>query len=129
MNKLGTHYGSCPNMGNLIATMANEKWSYDELVKNTVCHICNKEYFNRWYSCNRRQAMINTHPGLLCARRQHFYMVKLMAKYQITRYARDSNFMGHPGTKTELETYFISNPALPKELQDQTFIRHGKNDS
>ena len=113
-------------MSNLVSTLADEKWPYETLLQNTICHICNNQYFNHWYSCNRRQAMVNTHPGLLCARRQHFYMAKLFAKYQLVKFSCDFIFNGHPGAKTEIETFIIPNPALPKELQKKQFIRHGK---
>ena len=113
-------------MSNLVATVTDEKWPYELLLQNTICSICNNQYYNNWFSCNRRQAMVNTHPGLLSLKRQHFYMVKLFAKYQIRSFSRNSNFNGQPGVKTELETYTIPNAALPKELQRKTFIRHGE---
>ena len=116
-------------MSNLVGTITNDKWSYEALLQNTICTICNNNYYNRWYSCNRRQAMVNTHPGLLCTRRQHFYMVKLFTKYQIRGFSRDSNFIGKPGETSEMETYKVPNQSVPKELQIKQYIRRGKNDS
>ena len=53
-------------------------------------------------------------------------MAKIFAKFKINTF-RTSNFNGQPGVETELETYVISNPALPKELQRKPYIRHGNN--
>jgi len=70
--------------------------------------------------------MVNTHPGLLCTRRQHYYMVKLLAKYQVSSFSRDTNFLGMAGIQTEMETYNVPNPTVPKEFQTKQYIRHGK---
>lgn len=125
-NNSGSHYGACPNMGNLISTMTEEKWPYELLLLNTICTICNNQYYNNWYSCARRQAMVNTHPGLMEVRRQHYFMVKLIVKYQVNNYGIKVPFLGQPGVITEVEEYKVPNVSLPKDLQIKKFIRHGK---
>ena len=112
-------------MANFVATASDEKWSYDMLMRNTVCRVCNQMYFNNWFSCNRRAACVNTHPGLLGIRRQHLYMIKLFAKYQTNRHNITIPFEGHPGAKTTLEVYSITDQSLPKTKQHKYYIRHG----
>jgi len=120
--------GACPMMGNILATTTEEKWTYEQLMMNTVCQFCNRNHYNNWYSCNRRSCMVNLHKGLINIRRQHWYLVKLVAKYAINPFeAIKIAFSGHPGAKTEQQTYRISHISLPKDLQTRTFITHGKN--
>ena len=70
--------------------------------------------------------MVNLHPGLLAIRRQHFYLVKLVAKYVVHPYSFDISFQGHPGASTTKNTYVIPHVSLPKDLQTHTYISHGK---
>lgn len=113
-------------MANFVATASDQKWPYETLLRNTVCMVCNNEYYNCWYSCNRRAAATNTHPGLLELRRQHIYMVKLMVKYQTNEDEILVPFHGHPGAVTELEVYRVIDKSVPKSQQFKKFIRHGR---
>lgn len=113
-------------MANFVATATDIKWPYELLLRNTVCMVCNNEYYNCWYSCNRRAAATNTHPGLLGLRRQHVYMVKLMVKYQTNEFDILVPFHGHPGAVTEMETYRVVDKSVPKSQQLKKYIRHGK---
>ena len=114
-------------MGNLIATTTDEKWDHDQLMRNTICSFCNREHFNNWFSCNRRSSMVNLHPGLLSLSRQHFFLVKIVAKYSYDNYkAAKMVFSGHPGATTTKQTYTIPFVELPKHMQQRTYITHGK---
>ena len=113
-------------MCNFVATATDEKWTYERLLENTVCMVCNRMYFNRWYSCNRRAAAVNMHPGLMGIQRQHIYMVKIFSKYQTNQHGITIPFQGQPGVKTALEVYSITDKSLPKCKQNKYYIRHGK---
>ena len=113
-------------MANFVATATETKWPYDLLVRNTVCTVCNNQYYNRWYSCNRRSAAVNMHPGLMGITRQHVYMVKLLVKYQTNDFDILSPVHGHPGATTEKSTYVVVDQSVPKEHQQKLYIRHGK---
>ena len=112
-------------MANFVATATEEKWPYDVLVRNTVCQVCNNQYYNCWYSCNRRAAATNSHPGLLSLTRQHVYMVKLLVKYQTNKFGILVPFHGHPGATTEMEEYVVVDQSVPKSQQRRKYIRHG----
>ena len=116
-------------MANFVATATDEKWPYELLVRNTVCFVCNNQYFNCWYSCNRRAAATNMHPGLMGITRQHIYMVKLLVKYQPNELGLIPPFHGHPGATTEKEEYLVVDQSVPKKHQKKIFIRHGKNEN
>ena len=102
-----------------MATASDEKWPHDVLMNNTVCIVCNRRYFNRWQSCNRRAAAVNLHPGLMGIRRQHIYMVKLFSKYQVNKHGVTVPFQGHPGAKTTIEVYTVVDRSLPQEQQNK----------
>ena len=125
MKNLGLHLAACPRMGSINATLTDELWDFDTLIRNTLCNFCNRQKLNDWYSCNRRPATINLHPGLTAYRRQHLYLVAIFAKYAV---CLDSEipFQGHPGAVTIKQTHTFTNISLPKSMQVQTFIRHGK---
>ena len=114
-------------MGRFIATSTDKTWSYNELLRNTICNFCNKHHLNDWYSCNRRSCMINCHPGLLHNRRQHYYLVKQIVKYAVSRHpeSKKLSFSGHPGAETIKSTYTFPHLSLPKSKQTKQFIRHG----
>ena len=115
-------------MNRMPGTTTSEQWSHDDLLRNTICSFCNNERLNPWYSCNRRSAMVNCHPGLLCQRRQHFFIIKLFAKYAIpgfTVFNQWVDFNGLPGVKTELHNYRIPHISLPKKQQVKQYITHG----
>ena len=116
-------------MSNLVATATDEEWTYDQLMANTICQFCNKNHYNLWYSCNRRASMVNLHPGLSHINRQHWYLIKIVAKYAIDPYNSKISFLGHPNAKTTQRSYTIPDVSLPKDLQTHIFVSHGKNDS
>lgn len=112
-------------MSNLVATATSETWTYEQLIENSICQFCNKQHLNCWFSCNRRSSMVNLHPGLLSIRRQHWYLVKLVAKYVINPYSVPISFQGYPGAITRKNVYVIPHLSLPKDLQTHPFIAHG----
>ena len=116
-------------MNNLVATASDETWTYSQLMKNALCHFCNRLHYNNWYSCNRRSSMVNLHPGLVCITRQHWYVIKIVAKYAINNYPTSGQipFQGHPGATTELRSYVIPDISLPQELQNHLYVAHGNN--
>ena len=131
----GVHLGACPFMNRMPGTTTDEQWSHDDLLRNTICSFCNNERLNPWYSCNRRSSMVNCHPGLLHERRQHYYIIKLLAKYAIPAVPmcgreitnRGLDFQGHPGATTQIHSYRIPHVSLPKKQQIKQYITHGKS--
>lgn len=114
-------------MGNLVATSTEDKWEHDQLLRNTVCTFCNREYLNNWYSCNRRSAMVNLHPGLLSTERQHYYLIKIVAKYIVSEYPYGKiPYAGHPGAKTTKHIFNIPHVTIPKPQQQHAYITHGE---
>ena len=118
--------GACPQMSNLVATATSDEWTYEQLIQNSICQFCNRQHLNCWFSCNRRASMVNLHPGLISIQRQHWYLVKLVAKYVIHSYPFEISFQGHPGATTRKNVFIIPHISLPKDLQTHTYIAHGK---
>ena len=116
-------------MANMVATATEEEWNHEELMRNTVCNFCNQEHLNKWYSCNRRSSMVNLHPGLLSVFRQHYYLIKIVAKYACNQWNIRVPFLGHPGAQTLKRSFKIPHVSLPKHLQFHQYITHGKYDS
>ena len=122
---LGLHLGACPHMGAILATATDSTWNFEDLMKHTVCTHCNSERINVWYSCNRRSAMVNLHPGLASARRQHYFILNLLAKYSAAR-DNEIQYAGHPDTRSDVREYRFPDKSVPKPLQTHTYICHGK---
>ena len=113
-------------MSNLVATATEETWDHEKLMLNTICSFCNREHLNKWFSCNRRASMVNLHPGLLSLSRQHYYLIKIVAKYAMNDYGIRMSFAGHPGATTTKHTFTIPHVSLPKHLQQHQYITHGE---
>ena len=112
-------------MSNFACTATDEKWTHDELLVNSICHFCNRQYHNDWFSCNRRSSMVNLHPGLASLKRHYYYVVKIISKFVLNPYSRIS-FSGHPGAETTKQTYTIPHVSLPKQFQTKIYITHGE---
>ena len=112
-------------MGSINATITDEIWDFPTLMRNTLCNFCNSQRLNDWYSCNRRPSTINLHPGLTSFCRQHLYLVSIFAKYA-TCLDSEIHFQGHPGVVSQKQVHTFTDISLPKSMQTQTFIRHGK---
>ena len=71
--------------------------------------------------------MVNLHPGLLSTNRQHYYLIKIVAKYIVHEFPYGKmKFDGHPGAQTVKEVYTISHKSVPKHQQQQFYITHGE---
>ena len=121
---LGLHYGACPRMASILATVSDVAWDFSTLVQNTICSFCNRELLNKWYSCNRRAAMVNVHPGLTSYQRQHYYVVNIFAKY-LSGTTNGVRYQGHPGARSRKLTYRFTDMSLPKSYQIKEYISHG----
>ena len=118
--------GACPNFCNFIATATDTTWTHDELMKNSLCHFCNRMHYNNWFSCNRRASMVNLHPGLASAARHHYYLVKLISKYVINPYTSyTAIFNGPDGRQAKLHEYQIPHVSLPKPMQIKKYVTYG----
>ena len=113
-------------MGAILSTVTDAVWSYTDMVRNTICHYCNSERLNPWYSCNRRSAMINLHPGLCLNRRQHYFIMNVFAKYCAAR-DPEIQYAGHPNTRSSVREFQFPDKTLPKPMQTRKYICHGKS--
>ena len=113
-------------MNRMLALLTTHEWTYETLLKYSHCSFCCSEALNPWYSCNRRSAMVNFHPGLMFIRRQLYHAVKLFVKYT-ARPSIKMAFGGQDQTHATIQTYHLTEKTVPKPLREKTYIRYGKN--
>ena len=68
---------------------------------------------------------MNLHPGLASARRQHYFILNLLAKYS-SALDDEMHYAGHPNTRSEVREYVYPDKSVPKPLQKHAYICHGK---
>ena len=121
-------------MGLLSASAAppqtpEQRWSLEELKRNSLCGICYIHELNDWNSCIRRSGLINLHPGHVSRPRQMFFLIIQILKFLPipTDYTGPIfQFAGNvPYGAVQIQDETL-NPAVPTEIHNAQLICYGK---